>query len=328
MKQQAIHSINPSFVSALLVGIAAVSLLAGCSSTPQRLELLEQARSTVNQVDNDPLGEQVAGNELELAKQALARADRGVQEHYDLELIEHDAYLALRHAEIAEQRIEETRIREKISESEAERNLVLLTARERDAYVARSEAAANAREADRAQALALLKAQEADRNALEADRAKAQAASAIVAAQQLEQELEALKAEETERGLVLTLGDVLFDTDRAELKPGAQKTLDRLAGFLQDHDDRNLLIEGHTDSIGDDSYNLMLSSQRADAVRSALISRGIDPARLDANGLGEAFPVATNDSVAGRQENRRVEIIVSDQDGNFRATAMNTPVQP
>lgn len=297
MKVSVLTSLN------LLTLVVALGFLAGCSTTPERIALLDQAQAKVYAVDNEPMAEQVAGNELAEARQLLARAERGVEERRDRELIEHDAYLALRHAEIAEQRIEEAEIRQLIAESEDERNMVLLRARERDAQLAESRAALSAADADHARALA--------------DQANARAASATLTAQQLALELEALKAEETERGLVLTLGDVLFDTDKATLKPGAQKTLDRLAEFLNDHPDRGLLIEGHTDSTGDSGYNLNLSSQRANAVRSALVARNIAPSRLSAEGLGEDYPVATNDTVAGRQENRRVEIIVSDQDGQF-----------
>lgn len=290
--------------------VVSLGLLASCTTTPERVALLEQARVAVIEVDNDPMADQVAGNELEQARQLLARADQGLDEGWDIEVIEHDAYLALRHAEIAEQRIEEAEIRELIAESEDERNMVLLRAREREAQLAQSVADANAAEAERAKAMAR-------QSAIEANRARTEAASATLTAQQLAEELEALKAEETERGLVLTLGDVLFDVDKAQLKPGAQNTLDRLAGFLNEHPDRDLLIEGHTDSTGASSYNMNLSSERANAVRDALIARNIDPGRLSTRGLGEDYPVATNDSVAGRQENRRVEIILSDQDGQF-----------
>lgn len=300
--------------------VAAFGLLAGCSTIPDRIDVLEDARTAVNRVEHDPMADQVAGNELEQARDALDRAEEAYDER-ELNDVRHNAYLALRHAQIVEERVEEARIREQIEDSEAERTQVLLDARERDAAVARSVAEIKAREAERAEAIAESKTREAARNALEADVANARAADAIAQAHILEQELKALQARETERGLVLTLGDVLFDTDRETLKPGAEKTLDRLAAFLADHPDRELLIEGHTDSRGTDAYNLDLSDRRADAVRAALVSRGIDPARLEAHGLGESYPVATNDTVAGRQQNRRVEVVISDENGEFPAAA-------
>jgi outer membrane protein OmpA-like peptidoglycan-associated protein len=109
---------------------------------------------------------------------------------------------------------------------------------------------------------------------------------------------------------VLTLGDVLFDTGRAELNSGATRKLDQLAQFLAEHPDRRLQIDGFTDSVGTDSYNQELSHRRADAVKSALLTRGIDSARIGTQGYGKAFPVANNTDSGGRQLNRRVEVVI------------------
>ena len=105
---------------------------------------------------------------------------------------------------------------------------------------------------------------------------------------------------------------MLFDTARADLKPGADKTIDHIAEFLVKNDQRSIVINGHTDSRGSDEYNERLSESRAGSVREALIRRGVAADRVTARGLGEAFPVATNDTAAGRQQNRRVEIVISD----------------
>jgi outer membrane protein OmpA-like peptidoglycan-associated protein len=129
----------------------------------------------------------------------------------------------------------------------------------------------------------------------------------------LEAELAELRADRTERGLVVTLGDeVLFDVDQAELKPGGMQQLARVAEFLRENPDRNLLVEGHTDSTAPDAYNLALSQRRANAVEDFLITQGVDPTRISAVGYGEQLPIATNDTAAGRQANRRVEIVVLD----------------
>ncbi len=109
---------------------------------------------------------------------------------------------------------------------------------------------------------------------------------------------------------MLTLGDVLFATGRATLMPGGLQTVDRLANFLQKYPDRNVLIEGHTDSVGRAEYNMGLSQRRADAVRKALMDRGIGAERITTKGYGESYPVASNKTAAGRQENRRVEVVV------------------
>ncbi len=114
---------------------------------------------------------------------------------------------------------------------------------------------------------------------------------------------------------MLTLGDVLFDTGKAELNSGAARKLDQLAQFLTEHPDRRVQIDGFTDSVGTDSYNLDLSQRRADAVRSALLSRGINPTRISDQGYGKEFPVASNADAGGRQLNRRVEIVIGGENG-------------
>ena len=136
---------------------------------------------------------------------------------------------------------------------------------------------------------------------------------------QLEARLKELNARPTPRGLVVTLGDVLFDVDRAALRPGGQRLVQQLAAVLNEFPQRNALIEGHTDSSGSDAHNQTLSTQRADAVRSALLQQGIAGARISARGYGESTPVSGNDTAAGRQMNRRVEIVLSDDNGQLSA---------
>ncbi len=126
-------------------------------------------------------------------------------------------------------------------------------------------------------------------------------------------ELEELNAKETSRGLVLTLGDVLFASGKATLLPGARRTLDKLVTFLKENPERKVLIEGHTDNVGSSAYNLDLSLRRAEAVKEALVAQGIDPERIVAQGYGEIYPVASNADAAGRQRNRRVEIVILDE---------------
>jgi outer membrane protein OmpA-like peptidoglycan-associated protein len=133
-------------------------------------------------------------------------------------------------------------------------------------------------------------------------------------------ELDQLKATSTPRGMVMTLGDVLFDTGRAELKPGASRRLDQLAQFLSEHPDRRVQVDGFTDSVGTDAFNEELSQRRADAVKAALIMRGIEPSRIGTEGYGKAFPVASNTDSSGRQLNRRVEVVIGDNNG--------TPIAP
>ena len=139
-------------------------------------------------------------------------------------------------------------------------------------------------------------------------------------------ELAELKAKKTERGLMITLEDVLFEFGRADLKAGAVRGLDRLVSLLKEYPERNLLIEGHTDNVGSDSSNMLLSQRRADAVDNALLVAGLDRAHVTARGLGEAYPVASNDTPAGRQQNRRVEIYILPE-GQSGAQAERTTVR-
>jgi outer membrane protein OmpA-like peptidoglycan-associated protein len=143
-----------------------------------------------------------------------------------------------------------------------------------------------------------------------AELAERRARQAEAEALALQQRLAELEAEQTERGLVLTLGDILFDVDRAELNPGGIQQVGRIADFLREFPERNVVIEGHTDSTGADGYNEELSLRRAYAIEDFLISEGIDPRRVIARGYGKRYPVATNDTTAGRQQNRRVEIVI------------------
>jgi outer membrane protein OmpA-like peptidoglycan-associated protein len=176
---------------------------------------------------------------------------------------------------------------------------------------ARMQAEKDRAESERARMQAQTASAEAEqsRRAAEAQLAAAQAAQADAA--KLQKQLADMEAKQTDRGLVLTLGDVLFDSGRAELKAGAARTVDRLAAFMRDHPERSLQVEGYTDSIGSDALNLALSQRRADAVRAALVSSGVEGSRITTNGMGKASPVAGNDTAEGRQRNRRVEIVIS-----------------
>jgi outer membrane protein OmpA-like peptidoglycan-associated protein len=287
-------------------GLACImAVIVGCSSLPDRVDTLEQARSDVRTLEQDTLASEAASTQLAAAHDALLQADRAYEERESLELIEHYAYVAQRNADIARQRIAQSHARQEIASSETERNRVLLESREREAAAL---AARNEELQSRAETLAS-----------QAEQAQSQAEEAAARNAELEAALSELEAKRTERGLVLTLGDVLFDTAQATLKAGADRTLDRLAAFMMEYSERQVAIEGHTDSRGSDEYNRDLSKRRADAVRDALVERGVDSQRIRSVGLGEAYPVASNDTPAGMQQNRRVEIVISDESGNFAA---------
>jgi outer membrane protein OmpA-like peptidoglycan-associated protein len=134
---------------------------------------------------------------------------------------------------------------------------------------------------------------------------------------ELQQQIEELQATVTDRGLVMTLEDSLFASGKADLKASAVDDLSTLIAFLHDHPARTVVIEGHTDSLGGCGYNHGLSQRRADAVRSFLVARGIGARRIIALGKGESDPVASNQTAAGRECNRRIEVIIDNPPGAF-----------
>jgi outer membrane protein OmpA-like peptidoglycan-associated protein len=138
--------------------------------------------------------------------------------------------------------------------------------------------------------------------------------AAQLRAQRLESTLADLQAKKTDRGLVITLGDVLFATGQADLRPGARHSLDKLSNFMRQYPQRTVQIEGFTDNVGSDDYNQRLSEHRAEAVRDALTDAGVASDRIRTRGLGKSSPVADNVSATGRQQNRRVEVVISEGD--------------
>ncbi|WXL24867.1 OmpA family protein [Ectopseudomonas mendocina] len=136
---------------------------------------------------------------------------------------------------------------------------------------------------------------------------------------QIRQLQNSLNAKQTERGTLVTFGDVLFATNKSELKAGGLANINKLAQFLQENPDRKVIVEGYTDSTGSDAYNQTLSERRATSVQVALIKMGVSPSRIVTQGYGKQYPVADNSSVSGRAMNRRVEVTISND---------NKPVAP
>ena len=283
------------YTTVSVTAIASAVLLAACASTPKRVEQLEQARSDVQTLAQDPLAQQAASQELANARSSLEAAETAMKKGKREDVV-HYAYLASQQAQTGEQRLAEVRSKEQVAKGEADRNRVLLESRTREA----ENASAQAQEQTRV----------AQGQAQQAEAARQEAESA-------QRQLAELQAKQTDRGMVLTLGDVLFDTAAATLKPGAGAVLDRVAGFLKENDGTKVIVEGHTDARGSDEYNQGLSERRAQAVVDALAFRGIDRGRVEAVGRGKTLPVASNDTAAGQQQNRRVELIFSDGSGRF-----------
>jgi outer membrane protein OmpA-like peptidoglycan-associated protein len=270
----------------LWTAISAALLASACASLPQPNAALESARNTVNSAEADPNVAKYAAVDLDAAKKQLQIADAAALRH-DNAAIAQPAYLAAQTARLAELHATAKADDARVAAGQAQRDQIQLAARTREvdtAVTARDQASAA-------------------RDAASAESARLQA------------QLDALKVKPTPRGLVLTLSDVLFETGKADLNSGGERKLDQLVQFLTEYPDRRVQIDGFTDSVGSDSYNLDLSQRRAQALQSALQRRGIDPARITSQGYGKEFPVASNADSGGRQLNRRVEIVIGAENG-------------
>jgi OmpA-OmpF porin, OOP family len=278
------------FIKQTMLSIAVIAVLSACNVTPERNETLEAARTIVPQVETSSRAG-LAATQISSARKSLDTANRLAESKGKVADIEFEAQNAVTNAQIAQQKILTAEAQEQVDKGTAQRQAVMLESRERE--VARS--------------------------AQNASDARQGASDANQRADLLESELAALKAKKTERGLVLTLGDVLFDTGGATLKSGAYSTLDRLATALKGNTGRSVLIEGHTDNVGSDEANQGLSLRRAEAVQTALMQRGVSTVQLKAIGHGESTPIASNEDVGGRQQNRRVEMIFADATASVAA---------
>lgn len=252
-------------------------LVAGCATTPKENSQIIQLQQQIDNLDSSPEGKQYAPIAVREAQESLNRLKsfKGNSEEY-----KHQLFLTEKRIEIARETVSEKQAEETVASAESRRKDILLDA-------ARQETAS----------------------------ARDLAATMAGRAQELEQQVTDLQAQETERGLVLTLGAVLFETNKATLQSGSQRTVQKVAEFLNQYPERKILIEGFTDSQGSDSYNQKLSQDRAQAVRNELAKHGVSAQRIDIVGYGEEYPVASNDNAAGRQQNRRVEIVVSKENG-------------
>jgi outer membrane protein OmpA-like peptidoglycan-associated protein len=274
-------------------GMGLALALGACVSMPQPNAALETARVAVQTAEADPNVNKFAPLDLDRARKDLSIAEEAALHHQDAE-VDQPAYLATQNARLAQAHGAAKADDARVAAGQMERDQIVLASRTREAANARASAA---------------------NSKVAAEVALDQRDQANQETARIQAELDALKATPTPRGLVMTLGDVLFDTGRAELKSGAGRKMDQLGQFLVEHPDRRVQIDGFTDSVGTDSYNEDLSQRRADAVKSALISRGVQPSRIGTEGYGKAFPVANNTDSGGRQLNRRVEVVIGGDNG-------------
>jgi len=298
------NTVNDSGVNlrrTLIATTVATMLLAACAAAPLKPDGAAEVRSKLMQLQSDP---NLAGRAPLAIKEADAAVRTAEQPQADQELAAYRVYLADRKIDTARAQAETRLAEDQRAALSAQRESARLDARTHEADTAKSQVA-TARAESAEQKLA------ADQARSESDAAHLAAANSEQETTELQRQIEALQARVTDRGLVLTLGDVLFESGRADLKTGAAGNLNKLVFFLNKHPDRSVAIEGYTDSVGSEDYNQALSQRRADSVRSYLVRQGIGSGRLTASGMGMIDPVAGNDSASGRQQNRRVEVIVS-----------------
>ena len=325
---------NPKRILPLTLIAAAV--LSACSSMPVNNSLLDEARRDYGEAQASPGVATLAAGELRQAGTSLDAANGAFAKGEERARIDHLAYVAKQQVAIARETAAQKEAELAVASAGRERDAVRLEARTKEARLAQADAAnaqrqseAAMRSADASQRNAeasRLSAQDARmraaaegqaaRNAMiDAQVARQQSLDAEGRAQQLEAQLRDLEAKKTERGLVITLGDVLFDTNQSQLRSGGVRSVRKLADFFSQYPQRTVMIEGFTDSVGGDSANQQLSERRADSVRTALVGMGVGSERITWRGYGEAYPIAGNDTPAGRQLNRRVEMVVSDESG-------------
>lgn len=283
------------------MSLITAAILAGCAIPPN--SSLAEAHNSYDSATRNPQVTRLAPLELKQAGDSLNKADSAFNKGESAGTVDQLAYIAKQQVGIAQETARRKEAEAVVANASANRDQVRLAARTAEANSANQQlAVANATANQQAAALA----------AAGADSERDQA---LIARQ--DKQLRELKARKTDRGLVITLGDVLFGTNQAHLKSRGMHSVRKLGDFLRQYPQRRVLIEGYTDSTGGGSHNQLLSERRANAVRAALVDMGIGSERIATRGYGEAFPVAGNDTAAGRKSNRRVEIVLSDDKGNI-----------
>jgi outer membrane protein OmpA-like peptidoglycan-associated protein len=293
-----------NFLKAIV--FAGIVALAACGTVPTTTPTLDEARADFVAANNNPQVATYAPMEFKQASDALDRANQVAAKRESLDAIDRLAYVAKQRIATAQEVAKAKAAEAEVANASRERDRVQLEARTAEADRAKRDAAAAQSQAAAAQA----QAQDAQ---AQAAAAQAQAAQQSERAARLEALLVELHAQKTERGMVVTIGDVLFATDRAALNANGMATVRKLAEIMMQNPDRTVMVEGFTDSTGSAAHNQDLSQRRAAAVAQALTSLGVPRERIGMRGYGEAYPVASNDTPANRQLNRRVEIVLSNE---------------
>ncbi|MES2160684.1 MAG: OmpA family protein [Pseudomonadota bacterium] len=282
----------------LIPSVFAMSIMfAACSTTPTTTSLLDQTRGDFMAAQSTPSVASNAPLEFKAASDALDRANAAAAKKESLDEIDKLAYIAKQKIATAREVAKQKQAENEMANAGHQRDEIRLEQRTVEANQAKSQANLAKADADAARAQA-----DAAANSARDEAAKNAA---------LQQQLADLKAKQTDRGLVITLSDVLFNVDRAELSAEGMRTAQKMADVLLQEPQSAVLIEGFTDSTGSATHNLELSQRRAESVRNALIGLGVKSDKIATRGYGEAFPVASNSDAGSRQLNRRVEIVLS-----------------
>ena len=286
----------------------------------------EEARvMAVKQKAEEDAQAKIAADKKAAEERAAAEAQRRLEAEQARKQAEAAQAEALRMKQEAERAAAEAARQKAEADQARAAALAQQQAAEAEAQKAASEKAAAqaaAEQAARDKAAAEADAEKARQAAAQAEEEKAQ-----LRAQLLAQLNSILQTRDSARGLIVNMSDVLFDTGRFTLKPGAREKLAKISGILLAHPGLTLQIEGHTDSVGGDEFNQQLSERRADSVRDFLAEQGVPGSSITARGFGKTQPVASNDTSEGRQRNRRVELVVNGDaiGGMSSASASNAP---
>ncbi len=283
------------------IALALAVFLTACASGPTTTTQLESARNDYAQIQRNPDVNNYAALEMKQASDAMQLANTAADKGESLAKVDQLAYLAQQKIAITQEAVKQKTAEADMARAARERDQLQLNQRVNEANQANTNAA------------------NAQRDAAEAQRKADEARAATVEAQNraalLESQLAELAAKKTERGMVITLGDVLFGSDKSSLTAGGLRSVQKLAEVLKQNPNRTVQVEGFTDSTGADAYNQQLSERRGMTVRDALLQMGVGSERISVRGYGEAYPVAANDTAGNRQLNRRVEIVLSDETG-------------
>lgn len=293
----------------LLTALSLAALLVACESMPDRNMRLEEARAAVTTARTESLLQRHASVEMRAAETALERADVAHKAGADAADVEHLAYLASRRVVVARETSAAREAESVVEGARVERDAMRLALRTAEADAAQRQLAASQQQGA-AKDVALAQAsREVASTRAEVASTRAEVAQSEARVDDLEAQLKQLNARRTERGIVVTLGDMLFASGKDRVLATGAGSVSGLAEFMRRNPTRRASVEGYTDSQGSDSANQALSERRADAVRTMLVGMGIDGQRLNVIGHGESSPVADNDTDAGRRSNRRVEIV-------------------